>query len=77
MRRLAFDGISQAETKSAKSRKRGEREKERKKEKIMPSLMATSLGWRTHSARTKIPKVVAYLNCSLVACTLLRPKKQL
>jgi hypothetical protein len=31
-------------------RERGEREEE----KIMPSLMATSLRWRTHSARTKI-----------------------
>ena len=30
---------------------RGEREEE---EKIMPSLMATLLRWRTHSARTKI-----------------------
>jgi hypothetical protein len=30
-------------------RERGERE-----EKIMPSLMATSLRWGTHSARTKI-----------------------
>jgi hypothetical protein len=30
----------------------GERE-EREREKIMPSLMATSLRWRTHSARTK------------------------
>jgi hypothetical protein len=34
----------------------GEREREREereREKIMPSLMATSLRWRTHSARTK------------------------
>jgi hypothetical protein len=33
---------------------RGERERERREEKIMPSLMATLLRWRTHSARTKI-----------------------
>jgi hypothetical protein len=26
----------------------------REEEKIMPSLMATSLSWRTHSARTNI-----------------------
>ena len=34
----------------------GERREEREREeeeKIMPSLMATSLRWRTHSARTK------------------------
>jgi hypothetical protein len=30
----------------------GERREEREREKIMPSLMATSLRWRTHSART-------------------------
>ena len=29
-------------------------EGEREEEKIMPSLMATSLRWRTHSARTNI-----------------------
>ena len=29
---------------------------EREEEKIMPSLMATSLRWPTHSARTKIEK---------------------
>ena len=35
--------------------KRRERERgERREEKIMPSLMATSLRWPTHSARTKI-----------------------
>jgi hypothetical protein len=40
MKRLAFEVISQSETKSAQSR--NSREKERKKEeKIMPSLMAT------------------------------------
>ena len=33
-------------------RERGGGERE---EKIMPSLMATSLRWRTHSARTKSP----------------------
>ena len=33
----------------------------RERRKIMPSLMATSLRWRTHSARTKI---VVYLSCS-------------
>jgi hypothetical protein len=32
--------------------KRRERERRREEEKIMPSLMATSLRWRTHSART-------------------------
>jgi hypothetical protein len=32
-------------------RERGERRE--RVEKIMPSLMATSLRWRTHSARTK------------------------
>jgi hypothetical protein len=31
----------------------GER-RERSEEKIMPSLMATSLRWRTHSARTNV-----------------------
>ena len=51
MRRLAFEVISQSETKSAQRRK--PREKERKREeKIMHSLMATSLRWRTNSART-------------------------
>jgi hypothetical protein len=35
----------------------GRREREREEEeKIMPSLMATSLRWRTHSARTKNAK---------------------
>ena len=29
------------------------REEREREEKIMPSLMATSLRWRTHSARTK------------------------
>ena len=33
-------------------RERGERERE--EEKIMPSLMATSLRWRTHSAWTNM-----------------------
>ena len=28
--------------------------REEEEEKIMPTLMATSLRWRTHSARTKI-----------------------
>jgi hypothetical protein len=28
----------------------------REEEKIMPSLMATSLRWRTHSAQTKIER---------------------
>jgi hypothetical protein len=32
----------------------GERRRREEEEKIMPSLMATSLRWRTHSARTKI-----------------------
>jgi hypothetical protein len=32
---------------------RERRERERRREKIMPSLMATLLRWRTHSARTK------------------------
>jgi hypothetical protein len=33
---------------------REERERREEEEKIMPSLMATSLRWRTHSARTNI-----------------------
>ena len=41
MRRLAFKEIRQSETKSAQSIKRGEIEE------IRPSLMATSLHWRT------------------------------
>ena len=46
-------------------RERGEREEE----KIMPSLMATSLRWRTHSARTnikltRIPNLSASNNCT-------------
>jgi hypothetical protein len=36
------------------------RERERREEReIMPSLMATSLRWRTHSARTNILKIMA------------------
>ena len=31
----------------------GRREEEEREREIMPSLMATSLRWRTHSARTK------------------------
>jgi hypothetical protein len=30
--------------------------KEEEEEKIMPSLMATLLRWRTHSARTNVPR---------------------
>jgi hypothetical protein len=30
---------------------------EREEREIMPSLMATSLRWRTHSARTNILKI--------------------
>ena len=40
----------------SRQRERGEREK-----KIMPSLMATLLRWRTHSARTKI-NIIAWKN---------------
>jgi hypothetical protein len=36
----------------------GEREERESEEKIMPSLMATSLRWRTHSARTNIIHVI-------------------
>jgi hypothetical protein len=36
----------------------GRRERGERREKIMPSLMATSLRWRTHSARTNIKKAV-------------------
>ena len=43
----------------------------RERKKIMPSLMATSLRWRTHSARTKIfnspeKKLSGNSTCSLV-----------
>jgi hypothetical protein len=41
----------------------GERREEEEEEKIMPSLMATSLRWRTHSARTNI-------GCTAVGCTI-------
>ena len=40
--------------KSSEREREREREIEREKEKIMPSIMATSLRLRTHSARTKI-----------------------
>jgi hypothetical protein len=49
MRRLTFEVISQTETKFPQSRKHG-----REKEKIKPSLMATSLCWHKHTARTKM-----------------------
>ena len=44
MRRLAAEVIGQLETKSA----------QREREEIMPSLMATSLRWRTHSGQTNV-----------------------
>ena len=45
-----FYGFEQTAGEKEREKER-EREREREK-KIMPSLMATSLRWRTHSART-------------------------
>ena len=36
------------------------REKREEEEKLMPSIMATPLCWRTHSARTKMSNFVDY-----------------
>ena len=42
----------------------GERRREEEEEKIMPSLMATLLRWRTHSARTNL----VYPDSCLIHC---------
>jgi hypothetical protein len=39
----------------------GREEEEEEEEKIMPSLMATSLRWRTHSARTNNSGFTEYI----------------
>jgi hypothetical protein len=39
--------------------------KRRREEKIMPNLMATSLRWRTHSARTNVDESVLEIYWSL------------
>ena len=53
---LADDGREERE----RERERGER-----KEKIMPSLMATSLRWRTHSAWTNIKNAASAVKAVL------------
>jgi hypothetical protein len=49
---------------------------ERREEKIMPSLMATSLRWRTHSARTnnKIKQLLAFEQFSVTNPQFKQPK---